>query len=113
MHFGHQIQSCKFFTFFCQFLSVSIPILCEVDRATEEGIQNGGIYDPRTVEESVIEHDKATNAIRVREGKEPIKAIVLRRDLPTRKSAFRNILRIPGVQSSHCITYDRAKGKVL
>ena len=40
-------------------------------------------------------------------GCEPIKTIVQKHTLPTRKSQYRKVLKFKGIQSSHCITFDR------
>ena len=85
----------------------------KVDVAYKHGLQGDeGVYNADHLVQSVVDQDESSNAIRKLQGKKPIKTIVGKNTLPTQKSTYRKVLKFKGIQSSHCITYDRDTNKV-
>ena len=63
-----------------------------------------GIYRADNLVQAVVDQDLRSNVVRKLQGKEPIKTkfdSAGKNTLPTPNSTFK------GIQSSHCITYDR------
>ena len=79
----------------------------------QEGIQDGGLWGLDDLIESVKKHDKATERIRERDGvKIKSKAIVLKNNLPKKKTPTFKELIVPSVQSKNALTMDLKTKKV-